>query len=253
MSGIDGYGSGMNDFYSSFFGTSSTAGGSSFFGGTSMLGDYSMIQSGAYKKLLTAYYKSEKASESGEDNAAAGELENETTGKLLNVKSDAESLQGALNALNDASLYDASAVDKEGNKVDHTEDIKKKVTAFVEAYNSYLDTAGDVDATKLLKKTLNMVGFTSANAGLLKEVGITIGKDNKLSVDEEKLKEAKLTTLDTLFHGRGSFGARMSDKAQEVYKMANGAAYSNNRASTYTYNGTYSILGTSNGSLDKYL
>lgn len=240
-----------NNYFNSFFNTtdSSTSG---IFGNTSsMLGDYSLIKSGSYKKLLTAYYKTQDTNGTSGSKTDSGETA-DSTGKLLNVKSDAKALKEAADALDSSSLYETKK-DEEGKEVYDTEAIKKSVKNFVSAYNSYLDSAGSVESTSILNKTLNMVKKTSSNSNLLKEVGITIGKDNKLELDEEKLEKAPITTLSSLFEGYGSFGNGISQKASESYKLANSAAFNNTRASSYTYNGAYSILGTTNGTLDKYL
>lgn len=243
-----------NNYFNYFFNTSDNNNSSSsgIFGSTSsMLGDYSLIKSGSYKKLLTAYYKTYDA-DGKEKSTTDSDAEGDSTGKLLNVKSDAGALKEAADALNTASLYETKK-DEEGKDVYDMDAIKKSVKNFVSAYNDYLDSAGDVESTSILSKTLSVVKKTSANQNLLKEVGITIGKDNKLTLDEEKLEKAHVTTLSSLFKGYGSFGSSISQKASETYKVANSAAYTNTRASSYTYNGAYSILGTSNGILDKYL
>ena len=253
MSSING--SGMNDFYSSFFGTTNNT--SSYgYSGSSMLGDYAMIKSGSYKKLLNAYYSkqdSSKAESTDEDDKKETDA-SVASGKLLNVRSDANTLTNALKDLNDASLY-TEKKDKDGNVVDQTDDIKKKVTAFVDAYNAYIDSASNskINDKTVLRSTLRMVNQVASNKNLLKDVGITIGKDNKLTLDEDKLKEAHGTTLDTLFRGSYSMGDQLTQKANEAAKAANVAANSGKHASSYTYNGSYSILGTANGFLDKYL
>lgn len=242
-----------NNYFNYFFNTSdSSNSSSSIFGNTSsMLGDYSLIKSGSYKKLLTAYYKTYDT-EGNVKSSKDSDTEGDSTGKLLNVKSDAGALKEAADALNTASLYETKK-DEEGKDVYDMDAIKKSVKNFVSAYNDYLDSAGNVESTSILNKTLSVVKKTSANQNLLKEVGITIGKDNKLTLDEEKLEKAHVTTLSSLFKGYGSFGSGIAQKASESYKVANSAAYTNTRASSYTYNGAYSILGTSNGTLDQYL
>lgn len=254
MSSIDG--SGMNDFYSSFFGTTNNTSSTYGYGGSNMLGDYAMIKSGSYKKLLSAYYSKQDNSktDSTDDDEKKSTDATVASGKLLNVRSDANTLTNALKDLNDASLY-TEKKDKDGNVVDQTDDIKKKVKAFVEAYNSYIDSASDskVSDKTVLRSTLRMVNQVSSSSNLLKDVGITIGKDNKLTLDEDKLAEAHRTTLDTLFRGSYSMGDQVSQKANQAAQAANVAANSGKHASSYTYNGSYSILGTANGFLDKYL
>ena len=116
-----------------------------------------------------------------------------------------------------------------------------------------MESAGDAESLGVLSKTLNIQKATATNKGLLKSIGITIGKDNKLVVDEEKLNNASISDLTSLFKGSGSYGDSVSKKANEVYKLANNTAMSNTHASSYTCNGTYSTMGTSSGSINKYL
>ncbi len=242
---LDGIGNGNSgyDFYSSMFGTANTTAS----GGSNILGDYSLIQSGAYKKLLKAYYAKEEAEETEENEPVDSSVD------LLNTKANAENLNNALAALTSKSLYESTGTDENGKDVYDNEKITGAVKQFVESYNAYLDSAGDLDSTSILRKTLSMVKATSGNANLLREIGITIGEGNKLVLDEEKLGKAAVTTINSLFAGHGSYGDRIQMLAGESYKLANSQAYTNNHASSYTYDGTYSILGTSNGTLDKYL
>lgn len=252
-----------NNYFSGLFGNTSNNSGltnSLFGGGSSMLSDYSMIKSGAYKKLLTAYYKtqdddaddSKTSSSANRKTSSISKTDTKETSKLLAAKSDAEDLKSAANKLADRSLYRATGKDEEGNDVYKRDDIKKNVKEFVSAYNSYLDSSSSVNSKSILNKSLGAVKQTSANKNLLKDVGITIGADNKLILDEKKLSEAKMSTLTSLFTGSGSYGNGIGQKASETYRLANSATYSANSRASYNYGGSYSVMGTSDNSWDKY-
>ncbi len=244
-----------NDYFNSFFSnTSNINSGTSFFGGMSnMLGDYSMIKSGAYKKLLNSYYKTQSENVTSSDETDEEDTSSKATGTLLNVRSDAESLKSAVDALNDPSLYKPTGKDEDGKDIYDTDKIKEALQSFVDTYNSYVDSAGKVDNKSVLRTALNVVNRTSSNKGLLSDIGISVDKDNKLKLDEEKFSKAYLTTVSSLFEGYGSYGNSISQKASESYKLANSAAYTNKHGASYTYNGAYSILGSSSNALDKYL
>jgi len=245
-----------NDYFNSFFSyTSNINNGTSFLGGMSnMLGDYSMIKSGAYKKLLNSYYKTQSENvESSDKTDGEDTSSKKAAGTLLNVKSDAEDLKSAVDALNNPSLYKPTGKDENGKEVYDKDKIKETLQNFVDTYNSYIDSAGDVDDTSVLRTALNVVKRTSSNRGLLSEIGISVDKDNKLKLDEKKLSDAHLTTMSSLFEGYGSYGNNISRKASESYQLANSAAYTNKHGSSYTYSGAYSILGSSSSLLDKYL
>ncbi|MCR5626310.1 MAG: hypothetical protein K6F99_03220 [Lachnospiraceae bacterium] len=82
-----------------------------------------------------------------------------------------------------------------------------------------------------------MVGNTSKYQNLLSDVGITIGSDNKLSVDEEALKKADVTTLKVLFSNTNSLADDISSKASSISRAAANAG-----GTTYTSDGTISSL-----------
>lgn len=216
------------------------------------LGDYSMIKSGVYKKLLTEYYKTENDNSSDKESSVKPS-DNKASAKLVEVKNDAKSLNDAAKKLSSRSLYRTKGVETDGELKYDRESIEKAVKGYVSAYNEYIDSSAKSDSTSILSKTLSMVKTTANNSKLLKEAGITIGADNKLSVDNETLRSADISTLKSLFTGSGSYIDTIAGKASESYRMANSMAYNNTHASSYTYKGSYSYMGTSNSYLDKYM
>lgn len=259
-----------NNFYNMFFNTGSgnnNAAAGIFSGGSTAIGDLSLIKSGAYKKLLNAYYDVQKpekgrTSSSSSSSSSVSKYINgveDSSGKLQSAKNDASSLSDSLKKLGNRSLY-MNKRDEKGNLVKgekgeavyDTEAIGKAVKEFVESYNSFIDSTGNLNSTKMLSKTLDVIKTTSKNAGLLADIGIRIGSDNKLKLDEEKLKKANVSTINSLFTGSGSYGSNISSKANESFRIASSSSYSGTRASSYTYSGAYSTLGTTNV-LSKYM
>jgi hypothetical protein len=218
-----------------------------------MLGDYALIKSGSYKKLLTAYYKTESSDSTSSSSTSSSSDDTLETGRLVTVKTDANTLAEAADALGKSSLYTPTGRDDDGKAVYDKDEIKKSVNNFISAYNSYIDSTSNVDNQNVLSKSLSLVKKTAANQKLLTSVGIKIGEGNKLELDETKFDEAEVTTLSTLFKGSFSYGNEVSQKASETYKIANSAVYTGKSASSYTYSGAYSVLGTSNSYLDQYL
>ena len=76
-------------------------------------------------------------------------------------------------------------------------------------------------------------GVTESNENVLLKIGLTVGKGNKLELDEEALKKADINTLKTLFTGHNSFADKVSMKASSISNAA--ARY----VGTYKSNGTY--------------
>ena len=169
---------GINSNYN-FFGTSSSTSTS----GSSLLSDYALIRTGAYKKLMNAYYGDSSSKVDSETEQA--EKQEKVT--LKSVKSSAEGLYSSAQALKNTNLFEGTVNKETGEKEYNREEIKKLVSNFVEDYNKTIEAAGNADTTSVLRKTVFMIGDVNANAGLLEDAGISIGEDNKLKLDETKL------------------------------------------------------------------
>lgn len=230
-----------------------------------MLSDYSMIKSGAYKKLLTAYYKSQdsdsttKAADTKKTNTTDSTKTSSTaksTAKTkeednpnLVAKSAADNLKTSAAALQNRDLYKSTGTDEDGNAVYKREDITKAVKSFVSDYNTAISSANKTNSATVQKKASDLVKATQANSRLLKDIGITVNADNQLEIDEDKLSKADVTKLTSLFQGSGSYADRSATIASNVSKAAYTAA---NSASSYTQKGSYQSAGISS-LLDQYM
>ena len=154
-----------------------------------------------------------------------------------------------LNSISDAAGRLADSADKLLNKgkdslfktktdgaghsyVDYdTDEVYKAVKDFVNDYNDFLDSASEADTTKLLRAAKNMVSYTKASENVLKAIGITIGSDNKLSVDEDKFKEASKARVQSVFQSTGGFAYQVKAKASTVSNDADDMAKRVNESS----------------------
>lgn len=217
---------------------------SALMGGTTnssgnLLSDYASIKNGSYGKLMKAYY----AKQDAENASASGDSRQ----KLTLMRSSADSLKKSADALNNSSLWEKKKIkkkDEETGEETEVEDydwnaITKAVKSFVEDYNSVVGQAGDSDTKNVLRNAVWMTGITDSAENLLSKVGITIGKGNKLELDEDALKEANITTLKSLFTGSGSFADKISQKASSLSIVAANAA-AKVKGTTYTSSGSYS-------------
>lgn len=249
------------NFSSSLFGTASTnLSGSS----SSILGDYISIKNGSYKKLLSAYYKkqaNESTTSSTEDKKTNADQTNSDKTKLTSTKSNADDLKTATMALTSTgknSLFEKvtkSVTDEvtgtTTEKTDYDMDkIASAISSFAKAYNDTIKSAAETDSTPILRKTAYMVSMTKANKNLLAKVGVTIGSDNTLSVDETKLKSANMNDLKTLFNGTDSYADRVNSKAVDISTASVNELYANR---LYGANGKYSTAGISGTLFNQYL
>ncbi len=221
----------MGTDISSMFGGISNAGNSSY-----TLSDYASIKNGSYKKLMKAYYAQEK-----EESEAAG---GDSHAKLLSVKSTADSLKEAADALQSNKLWQKKEIvnkDEETGEESKTfdydwDDITKAVKSFVDAYNNTLERAGSSDTKDVLMVGSWMAKMTSKNANVLARAGIEIGNDNKMTLNEEKLKN-NAGTAQFIFKGYNSFADKISYKASQ---MSQGAARSAEKmGAAYNKKGEY--------------
>lgn len=208
------------------------------------LTDYMSIKNGSYGKLLKAYYKKQDAEEAAES---------ETEKKQLSLlKNSADELKNSVLDLMDEDLFEKKTIkttDEKTGEVTEKEDydwdaIVKAVKAFVEDYNTVISSAGESDNKGVLRNVSWLTqATTEANEKLLESVGITIGSDNKLKVEEDALKEANISTLKLVFQGVNSYADKVVRKAAQIGTAAvQGTSAS---GSTYTNTADYEKLMSS--------
>ena len=214
----------MNNFFSGLNSNSSTSGTSS------LLGDLYAVQNGSYYKLAKKYYATEEA-------------QSNTDEKTLDLaKSAAQDAVNSLGKLMDDSLFEKVEItDEDGNKTTdyNKSEILEAVKAFAEDYNSVIENTGELDDKSTLKSGVRLVDQTDVYGAALSRVGITIGTDNKLTVDEEAFNKADMTDVKNLFSGSVSFGKNIQTKMYQVYASANDSLKAMD--SLYSSNGTKSL------------
>ena len=194
------------------------------------LSDYALIKKGAYGKLMKAYYANEKA-----EKKSAGA---DSPQKLAIMGTSANSLSSSAQKLTESSLWQKKTITEKDEITGETvekedydwDSITKAVKAFADDYNDVVDNAVESNSKDILRNAAWMTKTTSVNANLLSKVGITIGKGNKLEVDEEKLKKANVSDLKTLFSGPNSYASKMQAKGSAINKASgmSGGIYNRN-------------------------
>lgn len=200
--------------------------------GSFSLTDYAQIKNGSYGKLIKSYYSESQKSEVKDKNTTVNtkkEPAKDTTG-LSQMKKEADSLKASTDTLNNADLWKAT-----DGKYD-TAKINEAVKGFVKNYNDTLAQASKVTSKDVSDSTNYMMSMTNTMSKALSKIGVNVGADGKLSLNEETLKKANINNVKSLFSGQASYGAQIADKATEISK----AAVKN--ASLYSSNGTASSL-----------
>ncbi len=208
----------INTLFSSLGNTSSSSASSDLLGISYT--DYASIRNGSYGKLLKTYYQQEL------DNSSAGTTDTKQT--LTSIDSAASDLKDSAAKLlskGKDSLF-TTKTDEAGNSyVDYdTDEVYKAVKDFVDNYNSLLDAAADTDTTSILRSAVSLVSYTEANKNALAEVGITVGTDNKLSIDKDKFEEASKARVQSLFQSTGGYAYQINSKAGMISNHASLAA-----------------------------
>lgn len=218
----------------------------------SMLSEYNNIKSGTYAKVVKEYYAKavEDEKNSADKTTEKGSKKVQTVSeeeKALNqVQADAQSLANAADALitkGTDSLFrekditikaeDGSETTKRGYDTDA---IYKAVKKFADGYNSLMVSMGGTDSDNISGQVSRMASMTKTYDKLLGEVGIEVGSDNKLTVNEDKVKSADMGTMKTLFNGTTSYAYNVATKASMINVSAASEA---NSTKMYTNNGTY--------------
>lgn len=181
--------------------------------------EFQSIRSGSYGKLLSSYYQ--KMANEGQEEA----IEKENTNRQL-VAGNSSSLKSAASKLSDMDF----------SKVKEEESVKA-VKDFISSYNSVVDTADDVESRGVLRNAVWMTNMMQKSAGLLGDLGISIGDNNQLTLDEIKWKEASATMKSALFNGRNGLAEKLAYKAERISGAATeSASYT---ATAYKPNGDY--------------
>ena len=224
------------------------------------LSEYNSIKSGAYGKALKTYY-AQQAEESTSANKTDKEdskktKENTAVDKLTEVTGNASALAESAEKLIERgsdSLFRKKdmTIKNEDGTTQTVEDydvdsIYNAVNDFAKKYNSFLTSMNKSGSDKIVDEIDNLTGLVDDYETSLKNVGITIGEDNKLSVSEETFKNSDMADVKKLFNGNTSFAYVVSTKASVIGTTANSEA---NVMKNYNSSGSYENALSSMGSL----
>ena len=184
----------------------------------SLMTNHATIRNGVFYKALKNYYKNQDSI----DESDIEETKKTQSTYLSELKDNLSKVKGKENNIK-LAINNAKSGEKL-NKINGTSDkgymdkLVSTISEFVDTYNNILDSTKNIDSTKVLRNVILMTSTTSYNSQSLREIGITIGSDNRLSVDEDKLKNANISTIDSLF-GHNSYGEYIANKASSLSSL----------------------------------
>jgi hypothetical protein len=228
------------------------------------IGEYSSVSNGSYRKLLRSYYKKNADNLNNSNSSTSTSQKTDlsksqvTSTEAKEVKTNTDSLRKSaltLTKTGSKSLFNKKEVtvtdEKTGEKTttkQYDKDaIVNAVKSFVKDYNETLNTVGSISNKKVARNLSYMEKQTSVYKSSLEKVGITIDADNKLSINEEKLKKADMIKVKSLFNGSYSFAAQTSKKANQLQQTTATAAnnsYLYNRTGRFDNNNYYSSFNS---------
>lgn len=245
MAGISGF---TNNFY---YGTSTSSVGT-LFGSlkkdsssamTSVLSDYASLKNGSYGKLLKSYYAENSSDDSGRkassvDKPKTKTVDAETKNTLSDIKSSASSLKTASERL---SSFDKLEKD----------DVYDAVKDFADKYNDTVDAAAKTNKSSVAKVSDTMSSMTNTMKNALGKVGISVGNDGRMTVDEDALKAADTKSIRSLFNRSSSYGGQIGKYAASM-ASASANALTSLTSSTYSGTGSYASDMLSGSGFNSY-
>lgn len=217
---------------SSFFGNSSTNSFSSF-----NFADYASIRNGSYGKLLKSYYSQVKqttTTKSDTDTKTDKTTDTDNTG-LSKMKKEADGLKSAADKLTSDDMW------KKTNGEYDMDKIASAVKSFANEYNDVIDQSAKVGTKDVTMQTGFMTSMTKTMSNALSKVGVTVGADGKLSVNEDTLKSADAKDVKSLFSGDYSYAGQISQKASAISSAAvrNSSLYTSSGLLSSVLQGSY--------------
>lgn len=206
------------------------------------IADYFSIKSGSYGKLVKAYYRQQ------DEDKTASSVDKKPVSSVTRTKvTDAvkEELAGVQTAATDVTKAASQLMEKGSKSLFKEEDREKvyeAVNRFVQDYNSLIEKGAATASSSVTRYTNSLTNMTGGYESSLKEVGITIGADKKLSVDKNSFMNADEDRIKELFHANRSYASQASTWAREVGNIASSESFKSN---LYTVNGTYSMMSGS--------
>lgn len=109
---------------------------------------------------------------------------------------------------------------KYGGELD-VDSYRAQAQSFVDSYNGMIDKVGNSDNSGVLQKGVLMVNTGKVYSNSLRRAGITVGADNKLSVNDD-LSNVKASDVKFIF-GTNGFSDKVIQKSRQINELTGGS------------------------------
>ncbi len=167
-----------------------------------------LVRSKGYQKQMTDEYRKIFSGETTSSSASSG---------TSSAKANEQALSKAAKGLSSAASKLSG-----GNSAfyGNSEDLLAGMKDFVSSYNNTIDSLKNSNSTLALQKGVSLVSNTAAYSKSLEKIGITVGSDNKLSLDEKIFAKANEGSVKSLFSGSYSYASKNAEKANYIDRVA---------------------------------
>lgn len=158
-------------------------------------------------------------------------------------KGTSKTAKDAASAKLASALY--KSVENLGNMTisnDNKSNIFDALSGLVKDYNELIKKSSESENSNVIKQTDYLKELVADNKSAFAKMGITIGSDKSLSIDEEKFMESDMSNVKNLFSGAYSFAEKMTDRVNQIYRYATQGESLNSQ--TYTSQGSYNAAST---------
>lgn len=115
-------------------------------------------------------------------------------------------------------------------------------STLIKDYNTLVKDTADSKNSNVVKQVNYLKSLISGNKSAFSKMGITVNSDKTMSINEEKFKDSDMSNVADLFKGAYSFGEKMTDRINQIYRYA--AQGDTLTGQTYTSQGGYSAFNT---------
>lgn len=103
---------------------------------------------------------------------------------------------------------------------DNKEELYKAFNSFVKDYNDLINNTAKSKNSNVVNQANALKSIVNNNSATFSRLGVTINSDYTLTLDEDKFKEADMSSVKKLFSGAYSPAEKMTDKVNSIYRYA---------------------------------